>query len=41
MFVGSILLALLFVAGWHLPQFPAEPARADVDAGIRFHARHK
>jgi len=40
-FVGSALLTLLFVAGWHMPQLPLQPARADVDRGIRVQSRHR
>ena len=30
-FVGSALLALLFLTDWYLPKFAADPTRADVD----------
>lgn len=40
-FVGSLLLALLFVADRYMPQLAAEPPRSDVDRGIRIHSRHK
>lgn len=40
-FVGSVLLTLLFVADWYLPQLPFQPARADVDRGIRIQSRHR
>jgi hypothetical protein len=39
-FVGSVLLTLLFVADWYMPQLPLQPARADVDRGIRVQSRH-
>jgi hypothetical protein len=40
-FVGSALLTLLFVADWYMPQLPLQPARADVDRGIRVQSRHR
>jgi hypothetical protein len=41
-FVGSALLALLFVADWYMPKLAAEPARSDVDRSIiRIHSGHK
>jgi hypothetical protein len=41
-FVGSALLALLFLADWYMPKLAADPARADVDrTTIRIHARPK
>ena len=41
-FVGSALLALLFLADWYLPKFAADPTRADVDrTTIRIHATPK
>jgi hypothetical protein len=39
--VGSLLLGLMLAADWYMPQLPAEPARAEVDRGIRIHSRHK
>lgn len=40
-FVGSVLLALLFLADWYVPQTAAAPARAEVDRSIiRLHSRH-
>jgi hypothetical protein len=39
---GSVLLALLFLANWCLPQQAATPARTDVDRTvIRLHSSHK
>jgi hypothetical protein len=41
-FIGSVLLALLFLADWYLPQPAAMPARAAVDRSvIRLHSNHK
>jgi hypothetical protein len=41
-FVGSVLLALLFLADWYMPQTAAPPARAEVDKSIiRLHSRHR
>ena len=41
-FTGSLLLALLFLADWYLPQLAPTPARAEVDRSIiRLHSRHK
>jgi hypothetical protein len=41
-FIGSMLLALLFLADWYVPQPTAMPARADVDRTvIRLHSSHK
>jgi hypothetical protein len=41
-FTGSILLALLFLADWYLPQPALAPARAEVDRTIiRLHSGHK
>jgi hypothetical protein len=40
-FVGSVLLTLLFAADWYMPQHPLQPARADVDRGIRVQSRHR
>jgi hypothetical protein len=40
-FVGSVLLALLFAADWYMPQLPFQPAHADVDRGIRIQSRHR
>ena len=41
-FIGSVLLALLFLADWYLPQPAAMPARAAVDRSvIRLHSIHK
>jgi hypothetical protein len=42
MFIGSLLLALLFVSNWYFPNLSVEPARADVDRSIiRIHSQHK
>jgi len=41
-FVGSLLLALLFLADWYYPQLVTAPARAEVDRTIiRLHTAHK
>jgi len=41
-FIGSVLLALLFLTDWYLPQPAAMPARAAVDRSvIRLHSIHK
>jgi hypothetical protein len=41
-FTGSVLLALLFLIDWYLPQSAVEPVRADVDRPIiRIQSRHK
>jgi hypothetical protein len=41
-FVGSLLLALLFLADWYIPKLSAEPDRADVDRSIiRIHTMHR
>src|SRR5882757_7055670 len=41
-YVGSLLLALLFLADWYMPKLPAEPTRTDIDRSIiRIHSRHK
>src|SRR5829696_5624615 len=40
-FVGSVLLSLLFVSASYMPQLPLEPARADIDRGIRVQSRHR
>ncbi|MBA2397450.1 MAG: hypothetical protein H0V72_01880 [Bradyrhizobium sp.] len=41
-FAGSVLLALLFLADWCMPQLAVTPARAEVDRSIiRLHSRHK
>jgi hypothetical protein len=40
-FVGGVLLALLFAADSYMPQLPRPPARADVDHGIRVQSRHR
>lgn len=41
-FVGSLLLALLFLADWYFPKLVAMPARADVDRTIiRLHSAHR
>ena len=41
-FIGSLLLALLFLADRYLPQPAATSARAEVDRSIiRLHSRHK
>ena len=40
--MGSLLLALLFLADWYLPQLAVTPARADVDRTvIRLRSLHK
>jgi hypothetical protein len=40
--IGSVLLALLFLANWCLPQQAATPAGTDVDRTvIRLHSSHK
>jgi len=40
-FIGSLLLALLFLADWYLPPI-APPARAELDRSIiRLHSRHR
>ena len=42
LFVGSVLLALLFVSDRYFPEQIAPSARADVDrSAIRVHSRHK
>jgi hypothetical protein len=39
-FVGSALVALLFVADWYMPKLAADPTRADIDrTTIRIHSR--
>jgi hypothetical protein len=39
---GSMLLALLFLTDWYMPQLAATPARAEIDRTIiRLHSRHK
>ena len=41
-FVGSLLLALLFLADWYFPKLVAPPATAGVDKTIiRLHSAHK
>jgi hypothetical protein len=41
-FVGGMLLGLLFLAGWYFPPSTAAIASADVDRSvIRIHSRHK
>ena len=41
-FVSSVLLALLFVADWYMPQLAAEEHRADVDRTvIRIRSAHQ
>jgi Zn-dependent protease with chaperone function len=41
-FSGGMLLALLFLADWYMPQLAATPARADVDRTIiRLHSLQK
>jgi hypothetical protein len=41
-FVGSMLLALLFLADWYFPKSSGEPVHADVDRSIiRIHSRNK
>jgi hypothetical protein len=41
-YIGSLLLALLFLLDWYLPSSAVEPARADIDRSIiRLHSRHK
>jgi hypothetical protein len=40
-FVGGVLLTLLFVADWYMPRLPLDPARDDVDRGIRVQSRHR
>jgi hypothetical protein len=41
-YIGSVLLALLFLLNWYLPPPAAEAARADVDRStIRLQSRHK
>jgi hypothetical protein len=41
-FVGSMLLALLFLADWYFPKTSAKPVHAEVDRSIiRIHSRHK
>jgi hypothetical protein len=39
--VGSVLLTLLFVADGYMPKLPLQPARADVDHGIRVQSRYR
>jgi len=42
LYIGSVLLALLFVADWYLPPSSADPARSGVDrTTIRIHSSHK
>jgi hypothetical protein len=41
-FTASMLLALLFLVDWYMPQLAVTPARADVDRTvIRLHSLHK
>jgi hypothetical protein len=41
-FIGSALLALLFLADWYMPKLSAEPARTGVDKTIiRIHSSQK
>jgi hypothetical protein len=41
-YIGSVLLALLFLLNWYLPPAAVEAARADVDRStIRLQSRHK
>jgi hypothetical protein len=41
LFIGSALLALLFLADWYMPQLAATPGHADVDRSIiRLQSRH-
>jgi hypothetical protein len=41
-FTGSVLLALLFLANWYMPQPAATSARTELDHSIiRLHSRHK
>jgi hypothetical protein len=42
LFIGGVLLALLFLIDWYLPQAALEAAQADVDrTTIRIHSAHK
>jgi hypothetical protein len=42
LYIGSVLLALLFIADWYLPAPGAERDRSDVDRSvIRIHSVHK
>jgi len=42
LYIGSILLALLFILDWYLPPSDAGPIRSDVDRStIRIHSVHK
>jgi hypothetical protein len=40
-FVGGVLLTLLFAADWYMPHLALQPARANVDRGIRVQSRHR
>jgi hypothetical protein len=41
-FAGSLLIALLFLADWYIPELPAAPDRAGVDKSIiRIHTKHR
>ena len=41
-YIGSLLLALLFIADWCFPSLNAEAARSDVDRPIiRIHSSHR
>lgn len=42
LYIGSLLLALLFLADWYFPPFDAEQSRSDVDRStIRIHSAQK
>ena len=42
LFVGSVLLALLFLVDWYVPQSAAQPAGFEVDRSIiRIHSAHR
>lgn len=42
LYIGSVLLALLFVVDWYLPPPKVETARSDVDRSIiRIHSAHQ
>jgi hypothetical protein len=41
-FCGGMLLALLFLADWYMPQLAATPTRAEIDRSIiRLHSLHQ
>jgi hypothetical protein len=41
-YIGSLLLALLFLADWYFPPLDPEQSRSDVDRStIRIHSAHK